>query len=355
MWGPVTVTEMIDDAAEQRLRPRRWPWAIVLLVVAVTSLTSLHVLRDRENDARRAQADAAAFATQTEDMIRSLQIVTGELPRAQWTPAVSSLLRQADAVSHRELVGLREVTADPELDELEWLVERLAGLAGTQPDLKVIAAAWGHAARVTVIAQAVADRQERRASSIARQTQIGQAAVLVVAAILVWLLLRVSERLLVRQAAGHHRHLKHLADHDPLTGLPNRRRFDRDVQEAQRRATSEHPVQVLVCDLDGFKAYNDRHGHAAGDELLTAVAHALAACVGEHGVVYRIGGDESGHARLAAALGRSGCEVSDGTVTTSVGAAVIPGEADSVRAALQLADQRMYAAKARGRTRPAAA
>jgi diguanylate cyclase (GGDEF)-like protein len=83
--------------------------------------------------------------------------------------------------------------------------------------------------------------------------------------------------------------LRYQANHDALTGLPNRREF------ADRLTAALHggrPLVVLFCDLDGFKAVNDRLGHAAGDRLLVEVAGRLRNCVRAGDVVGRFGGDE---------------------------------------------------------------
>lgn len=84
-----------------------------------------------------------------------------------------------------------------------------------------------------------------------------------------------------------------LADHDVLTPLLNRRAFVREVQRAIA-LTRRHrtPASVIYFDLDDFKAINDRHGHAAGDAVLIAVAERLIAEVREADVVGRLGGDE---------------------------------------------------------------
>lgn len=84
--------------------------------------------------------------------------------------------------------------------------------------------------------------------------------------------------------------LRHQALHDPLTGLPNRRRFAEHfatLTDEQRRASA-----VLFVDLDGFKLVNDSYGHGAGDELLTAVAHRIGSCLRYGDLLARQGGDE---------------------------------------------------------------
>lgn len=83
----------------------------------------------------------------------------------------------------------------------------------------------------------------------------------------------------------------HLAAHDHLTGLSNRRRF---MEEVASRLRGRHAVTPLViyCDLDGFKPINDAHGHEVGDLVLVAVAERLQRAVRHDDLVARIGGDE---------------------------------------------------------------
>jgi len=88
-------------------------------------------------------------------------------------------------------------------------------------------------------------------------------------------------------------HLAHLANHDELTGLPNRHLFMDRLQQAQAHATrSNGGFCLLLLDLDDFKAINDQYGHAAGDAVLVAVANRLRACVREADTIARLGGDE---------------------------------------------------------------
>jgi diguanylate cyclase (GGDEF)-like protein/PAS domain S-box-containing protein len=89
--------------------------------------------------------------------------------------------------------------------------------------------------------------------------------------------------------------LQYLADHDPLTGLFNRRRFEqeleRELESSRRYATGG---ALLVLDLDNFRYVNDSLGHPAGDEMISAVGHALSHRLRNTDTVGRLGGDEFG-------------------------------------------------------------
>jgi diguanylate cyclase (GGDEF)-like protein len=145
---------------------------------------------------------------------------------------------------------------------------------------------------------------------------------------------------------------------DSLTGLGNRRRLMRELEEACEKATPDEPLAVIIFDLNGFKQYNDTFGHPAGDALLARLGRSLeTAIVG--GCAYRLGGDEfcvlvscrndSPEAitnRLIPALSERG----EGfTIGTAAGWSVIPGEETTPSAALRRADIRMYENKSIGR------
>jgi diguanylate cyclase (GGDEF)-like protein len=100
-------------------------------------------------------------------------------------------------------------------------------------------------------------------------------------------MIRIRKLSAERQAAEEA--LGHLASHDALTGLVNRREFEMRLENEQ---TKEQNKALLFCDLDGFKQVNDRYGHRAGDELLIQTAKRLVASVRESDVVARLGGDE---------------------------------------------------------------
>ncbi|MDP1909871.1 MAG: diguanylate cyclase, partial [Hyphomicrobium sp.] len=166
------------------------------------------------------------------------------------------------------------------------------------------------------------------------------------------------------------RNLFMLASTDGLTGLANRRSFDKAlVRELARCARDGLPIALLLIDVDHFKSYNDSYGHQEGDECLKRLSHLLRGMARRPGdVAARYGGEEfavilpntsaDGGQQFAEnlrtsveALNIPHCRSSYGIVTVSIGMACeIPiGGVDS--AILQHADAALYAAKAKGRNR----
>ena len=121
--------------------------------------------------------------------------------------------------------------------------------------------------------------------------------------------------------------------------------------------TSDEPSPHVLAflDLDGFKAYNDAFGHPAGDALLIRLSHQLAGAAAAGGRAYRMGGDEfamlvpGDEAAAGGAIAAGAAALSERgqgfKVSCSCGTATLPADATSASAALQLADQRMYADK----------
>lgn len=163
--------------------------------------------------------------------------------------------------------------------------------------------------------------------------------------------------------------LVELSSRDALTGLANRRAFDMALgREVDRVARSGESALLLALDIDHFKRVNDGWGHAAGDQVIRAVARALVECVRPMDLVARVGGEEFAIIlpncastfgqtvaervrrrveHMPVGLGLSGQQVS---VTVSVGGAFAPQWVRSTPALWQeRADQQLYMAKTQGR------
>ncbi|WP_310528208.1 EAL domain-containing protein, partial [Nocardioides sp.] len=164
--------------------------------------------------------------------------------------------------------------------------------------------------------------------------------------------------------------LAHLVDHDVLTGLANRRRFDAELtRHLERSRRYGNAGGVLLLDLDNFKQVNDSLGHNAGDELLITIGGLLRRAVRDTDVVARLGGDEfgvlltDGGQDAAVRVGEAIVEVIrehaatlDGVrrrVTASVGAVTFQAASEHATDILGLADMTMYDAKEAGRNQVA--
>lgn len=167
---------------------------------------------------------------------------------------------------------------------------------------------------------------------------------------------------LLRDAERAHREAEFQMLHDPLTELPNRRLLDERLDQAlQRRTDPDHQVAVLFLDLNGFKAINDAHGHAAGDHLLIETAHRLQTVSRAADTVARFAGDEfvvvledvtptaasDAAERIHTALTEP-IQLATTTVTVgaSIGIALSHQVGHDPEALLSAADKAMYRAKA---------
>ena len=152
--------------------------------------------------------------------------------------------------------------------------------------------------------------------------------------------------------------LRHRASTDPLTGLGHRGAFGDALGASHRRPIA---TAVALCDIDNFKALNDRFGHQEGDRALVATVNALEGALRRGDLLFRLGGDEFAallavrNEREALAAGqrmRAAVAASDAGVTVSVGVAV-SGPEESDDSLVGRADRALYAAKHHGRDRVA--
>ena len=166
--------------------------------------------------------------------------------------------------------------------------------------------------------------------------------------------------------------LRRLATRDQLTGLLNRREFDRILTEEEERVRRfGHPFALVMIDVDHFKSVNDTHGHPVGDVVLREVARRVATLPRAVDRVARFGGEEMAlllmqtdrHSALEVA--RRVCAIVERepvlagerialNITVSAGVASLPEDGSNGAALVAAADKALYAAKARGRNRAVA-
>ena len=167
--------------------------------------------------------------------------------------------------------------------------------------------------------------------------------------------------------------MRQQAQSDPLTRLPNRSRFDQELEQELRLAEStEQPLSLLLLDLDHFKRLNDRLGQPAGDEILCTFSEILRGRARRpRDLVARLGGDQFAvllpettpqsaaaiattiHVDLANLSTRTSASAAVTPFTTSIGIHTVPAGSDPIAAAevIERADAALYQAKQAGRNR----
>ena len=166
------------------------------------------------------------------------------------------------------------------------------------------------------------------------------------------------------------RRVDRLAEHavtDPVTGVANRRAFDRALPEEIRRATETSPMCLALVDVDRFKEINDTWGHGVGDQVLAVIAARIEGELRERDLVARIGGDEFGvilvdtpldaasevlermHQAVVETPARTDKTAIELSIT--VGMATTTGAGDTPASLVEAADTALYAAKVAGRNR----
>lgn len=173
----------------------------------------------------------------------------------------------------------------------------------------------------------------------------------------------------ITQRKKSEQELKYVALRDPLTGAYNRRGFSEKLAEDLKRSTRyEHPLSVLLVDLDHFKSINDSYGHGAGDKLLQHLVRVIENSIRDLDYIGRYGGDEMvvtlvetskasalliGE-RIRIAVENERLQLKEGTkvgITISVGVATCPDDARTTDDLIAVADDALYRAKSIGRNK----
>jgi len=217
----------------------------------------------------------------------------------------------------------------------------------------------------TLSLRALESFQARYGRSMATEIALAGSMLSGVLALLAWLMIHGRQRAL-NVAATMTQELRHMAQHDPLTGLPNRALFNDRLGRELARAQREHGSFAMVfIDLDRFKPVNDAYGHDMGDQVLQQVARRLEGCVRSADTVGRIGGDEfvvllenqgdtDSLLALAEKLRRSVkqpivIDEHELSISCCVGVAVYPRDGVDAVSLTKSADDAMYRAKEDGR------
>jgi len=286
------------------------------------------------------------------------------------------LIEGEDTALIREATGVEKLVPDllARLERLAPLLGRVRSdaaaaremrlaLEAMQEPLHEISLATVHelAKRHTMLREELA--------TLSRRNSLSLAGLAGSAAIMLFLLYREvgHTRFLLARSHVQERRVHHLAHHDMLTGLPNRRLFEERLQEALRRPRRELRLGLLLLDLDHFKHVNDTYGHAIGDALLRAATRRMRTCIRRADMLARMGGDEfaviqeevEGEGlclRLAGRLLDAFVEPFelDGhrlQVSLSIGIALFPDHGRSGAELLRRADLALYRAKSAGRHR----
>jgi diguanylate cyclase (GGDEF)-like protein len=161
---------------------------------------------------------------------------------------------------------------------------------------------------------------------------------------------------LIRQVEQQAVQLETLAQHDPLTGVANRRAWDRTLPvEMDRAQRTRTPMAVVMLDLDHFKRFNDQYGHQAGDQLLKSATAAWQSLLRSSGLLARYGGEEFAVLLPATTLGQA-VEIIDRlrlatplAQTFSAGVALWHSDETSDQSVAR-ADKALYQAKQAGRS-----
>ncbi len=367
---------------------RHWRWpqtlavVVVILVVVTYQNLALHRRGDAETRAVARLGDLASLLHEESDLQwKTLADRDAPVRVAREVGAIRLGERTIIDALAATLPGASQARLRSLCDGYHTILDQELALLTLSHSAEALALEWrGTEPRFRQLSQTISELSaERHASATraARTADLTLACAMLLAAVMIGALLhrferaqRASvqastelleqERKALQQAMDSAATIRHQAQHDALTGLPNRVLFIERVDLAMRAGGDQ---AVLFIDLDDFKWVNDSLGHAAGDELLVVVARRLQASVRESDLAARLGGDEFAvlvqeggveigrmvAARIIAALGQplnaAGMQL---MIQASVGIAAVSEWRDTAEL-LRNADVAMYDAKEHGK------
>jgi len=333
LWVVAIVTALFSALNERELRRRRQDLeALAEMAAALEAVASpaevAQVLLDRVTKTFRFRRGLVlALGEDAVETLARTAAVLEEAPRGD-----DSVLREAWETRRPVLVRSLDADADPGLQR---------ALPGAENVVILPMILQGQPVGALVAERGGLPRVERRLIATAEQFTAHGALALRNA----WLLEQVQ----------------FLAERDSLTGVRNRRSFQRELaRHLSHSDRADEPLSLAMFDLDHFKRLNDRYGHQVGDDALRRAAEALSSASRAFDIVARYGGEEfavimpalpSGEAlrtveRLRAAIAKAG---GPAPVTASVGVATYPTNARDAESLIRFADEALYQSKAKGR------
>lgn len=354
------------------MRLNRFPFLVLMLVLALAAIGTVTVLERQSNGSRQAQLRVdvttgaltdlrAALLHAGPDAVGSLaptemeayeRVLSRGLSPASGVKASPSAL----AVAHRSLASIGSAVAS-----IDRIAKSPAGLSASK-QASALQHKLAEPFRRLLGVLTSASRADGARADGTRRAAIGTAiAILALAAAFLFLYLRsLGAGAAAELLARHNEELlaasRMEASTDSLTGLGNRRALTDDLERAIASTEDDLESLLAIFDLNGFKQYNDTFGHGAGDSLLARLGGRLATAVNGAGSAYRMGGDEfcvlasctpqNAEALLAGGASALSDRAEGWSIDCSYGAVWTSSEACTASEALGIADQRMYASKA---------
>jgi diguanylate cyclase (GGDEF)-like protein len=367
------------------------PIALALLIFSASYLVYSQRLREANQQVLLSVSEATWMASQAEFELQRFLVAVGDhtagrggVDREQlverlellWS-RLPVLVEGEDSRFVRERTNIEAIVADLEAD-LRAIERLLAdGVGGIELRDAVDTRLRPHVAplhdvslHINKIAAELHFDLQRRIGLLAQNHLVALAGILGSVAILVLLLVREVRRTqrLLAEARQARQRIEHLAHHDTLTALPNRRLFqDRLEQALARWRRHGDGLALHLIDLDRFKEVNDSFGHAAGDALLREAGQRMRACLRDADTLARFGGDEFAVVQIdvnrssdAASLAERLCEALRAPMqlggqsvrpSGSVGIALVPNDGAEAATLLRHADLALYRSKSDGRDR----